>query len=116
MTTNYKSTSDRLYFRQLLSGRDFAVSNQLATQMVNFVYMIGDRHTRECVVVDPAYAINDLLEILQEDGMKLTGVLATHYHPDHVGGSMSGMSIEVLRLSLQNSKFRYMSTAMKRIG
>jgi len=94
MTTNYKSTSDRLYFRQLLSGRDFAVSNQLATQMVNFVYMIGDRQTRECVVVDPAYAINDLLEILQEDGMKLTGVLATHYHPDHVGGSMSGMSIE----------------------
>ena len=26
--------------------------------------------------------------------MKLTGVLATHYHPDHVGGSMMGMNIE----------------------
>ncbi|NQV97925.1 MAG: MBL fold metallo-hydrolase [Acidimicrobiaceae bacterium] len=94
MDTNNKSINDRLYFRQLLSGRDFAISNQLATQMVNFVYLIGDRQTRECVIVDPAYAISDLLEIIQHDEMKLTGVLATHYHPDHVGGSMSGMSIE----------------------
>ncbi|MEY3817154.1 MAG: hypothetical protein RI966_1131, partial [Actinomycetota bacterium] len=49
--------NDRLYFRQLLSGRDFAVNDQVASQMVNFVYLIGDRKTRECLVVDPAYAI-----------------------------------------------------------
>jgi len=34
---------DRLYFRQLLSGRDFAVGDPVAAQMVNFVYAIGDR-------------------------------------------------------------------------
>ena len=87
-------TADRLYFRQLLSGRDFAVSDHLANQMVNFVYLVGDKQTRECVIVDPAYAVNDLLQIVAEDDMKLTGVLATHYHPDHVGGSMMGMNIE----------------------
>ena len=27
---------DRLYFRQLLSGRDFATDDQMARQMVNF--------------------------------------------------------------------------------
>jgi len=37
----------RLYFRQLLSGRDFAADDQIAAQMVNFVYLIGDRATRE---------------------------------------------------------------------
>lgn len=87
-------TADRLYFRQLLSGRDFAVSDHLANQMVNFVYLVGDKQTRECVIVDPAYAVNDLLQIVADDDMKLTGVLATHYHPDHVGGSMMGMNIE----------------------
>ena len=87
-------TKDRLYFRQLLSGRDFAVSDHLASQMVNFVYLVGDTQTRECVIVDPAYAVNDLLQIVANDDMKLTGVLATHYHPDHVGGSMMGMKIE----------------------
>ena len=93
---------DRLYFRQLLAGRDFAVTDQLARQMVNFVYLIGDRETGEAVVVDPAYGIKDLLGILDEDGMRLVGALATHYHPDHVGGDMMGYSIagvnELLRL------------------
>lgn len=88
------STDDRLYFRQLLSGRDFATTDPLAHQMVNFIYLIGDRHTRECVVVDPAYAVDDILRIVEADDMTLTGVLATHYHPDHVGGSMMGHTIE----------------------
>ena len=85
---------DRLYFRQLLSGRDFAAGDQVAAQMVNFVYAIGDRGTGECVLVDPAYAVDDLVDIVEHDGMRLTGVLATHYHPDHVGGEMMGFSIE----------------------
>ncbi len=83
-----------LYFRQLLSGRDFAVGDPLAGQMVNFVYAIGDRHTGDCVLVDPAYAVKELVDLVGADGMTVTGALATHYHPDHVGGSMMGHSIE----------------------
>jgi len=86
--------SDRFYFRQLLSGRDFATDDPVAQQMVNFVYAIGDRATGEAVLVDPAYAVGDLLDVLEGDGMRCTGVLATHYHPDHVGGSMMGMELE----------------------
>lgn len=85
---------DRLYFRQLLSGRDFAVADPIAQQMVNFAYAIGDRTTGECLLVDPAYAVADLLDTVAADGMRVTGVLATHYHPDHVGGSMMGYTIE----------------------
>ncbi len=62
--------------------------------MVNFVYAIGDRASGECVVVDPAYAVDDLLATVEDDGMAVVGVLATHYHPDHVGGSMMGHTIE----------------------
>jgi glyoxylase-like metal-dependent hydrolase (beta-lactamase superfamily II) len=86
-------SEDRLYFRQLLSGRDFAVGDPIATQMVNFAYLIGDRETREAVVVDPAYAVGDLLDVLAADDMRLTGVLATHHHPDHIGGSMMGFDL-----------------------
>lgn len=84
---------DRLYFRQLLSGRDFATTDELAAQMVNFVYAIGDRQTGECVLVDPAYDPSGLVDTVEADGMTVTGVLATHYHPDHVGGSMMGHGI-----------------------
>src|SRR5271157_5704684 len=51
---------ERLYFRQLLAGRDFAVDDPIARQMVNFCYVIGDRTTGEAVVVDPAYAVGDV--------------------------------------------------------
>ena len=84
---------DRLYFRQLLAGRDIAVGDPIARQMVNFVYLVGDRETGEAVAIDPAYDIPGLLDVLEADGMRLTGALATHYHPDHVGGSMMGHSI-----------------------
>jgi len=92
---------DRLYFRQLLSGRDFATDDQLAGQMVNFVYAIGDRVTGECLLVDPAYSVGDLLDAVAADDMTVTGVLATHYHPDHVGGSMMGFEIEGISTLLE---------------
>ncbi|MCU1353907.1 MAG: Beta-lactamase domain protein [Acidimicrobiales bacterium] len=85
--------SDRLYFRQLLSGLDLAESDPVAQQMVNFVYLIGDRETGEAVVVDPAYDPQALLDVLAADDMRLVGALATHYHPDHVGGSLMGHGI-----------------------
>ena len=94
-------SDDRLYFRQLLSGRDFAKGDQMARQMVNFVYLIGDRASGEAVVVDPAYAVGDLLGILEADGMALAGVLATHYHPDHIGGQMGGWSLEGISTLLE---------------
>ena len=98
--------SERLYFRQLLSGRDFAVDDPIAAQMVNFVYLIGDKETREVVVVDPAYAVRDIVALCEADDMNLTGVLATHFHPDHIGGDLWGHSIEgvVDLLELQGMK------------
>ena len=111
-----ETLNERFYFRQLLSGRDFAKGDPVAEQMVNFVYLIGDRQTKECMVVDPAYAIADILEIVDQDEMKLTGVLATHYHPDHVGGSMMGMKIQGVADLLENAKYQSTSTNMRRSG
>ncbi len=86
--------TDRFYFRQLLSGRDFARNDPIAQQMVNFSYAIGDRASGECLLIDPAYAIDDLVDTVEADGLRVTGALATHYHADHIGGSMMGHSIE----------------------
>ncbi|MEK7700957.1 MAG: MBL fold metallo-hydrolase, partial [candidate division NC10 bacterium] len=68
---------DAIYLRQLELG-----------PMQNFVYLVGDPVTRECVVVDPAWEIDTLVETVEADGMRLTGALVTHTHQDHVGGSL----------------------------
>jgi len=96
--------NDRLYFRQLLSGTDFAAQDQMAQQMVNFVYLIGDTQTRECIIVDPAYAVHEIAEIVEADDMKLVGALGTHYHPDHVGGKMMGWNIEGISSLLERKE------------
>jgi len=86
--------TNQLYFRQLLAGRDFAVGDRVAKSMVNLVYAIGDRASGEVLLVDPAYAPNELVSIVGADGMNVVGVLATHYHPDHVGGDLGGNDID----------------------
>ena len=76
---------DSLYFRQVKVG-----------PMENFTYLIGDTETRECMVIDPAWSVEGILELIDADDMKLTGALITHYHPDHCGGSMFGFTVEGL--------------------
>jgi hydroxyacylglutathione hydrolase len=86
--------TERFYFRQLLSGRDFAIGDPVAAQMVNFAYALGDRETGEAVLVDPAYAVGELCDLVEADGMRIVGALATHHHADHVGGNMFGTRTE----------------------
>jgi glyoxylase-like metal-dependent hydrolase (beta-lactamase superfamily II) len=88
--------STQLYIHQLLSGRDFAVDDPVAAQMVNFAYLVGDRLSGEVLIVDPAYGVADLIARAEADGMRVVGALATHYHADHVGGSLMGHAIEGL--------------------
>lgn len=83
----------QLYLRQLLAGRDFGLEHPFARQMANFVYLIGDRGTGECMVVDPAWDIEGIIQVAGEDDMKITGALVTHYHPDHVGGDLFGLDV-----------------------
>jgi hydroxyacylglutathione hydrolase len=85
-----------LFFKQLLAGRDIGRGDPVATQMQNFVYLIGDKESGECVVVDPAWAVDDVVDLVEDEGMTLVGALATHYHPDHVGGTMYGLTVEGL--------------------
>src|SRR5688572_26889493 len=82
MSTPATSTDSGIYMRQVLIG-----------PMANYVYLIGDPVKREAMIVDPAWDIPALLDILDQDGMKLTGALVTHYHPDHIGGDLMGHQI-----------------------
>ena len=108
--------TDRLYFRQLLSGRDFATGDMIAAQMRNFAYLIGDRETGDTVVVDPAYAALDLVDTLEADGMRLSGVLVTHHHPDHVGGSMMGFELKGLAELLERTSVPVHVNSLRRTG
>ena len=70
-------TETAIYLQQLELG-----------PMQNFVYLIGDPATRDCVVVDPAWEIDTIVSTAAADGFTISGALVTHTHQDHVGGSL----------------------------
>jgi hydroxyacylglutathione hydrolase len=49
-------------------------------------YLIGDESSREAVVVDPAYAIEQYLDEAKKRKARIVRVLETHTHADHVSG------------------------------
>ena len=91
------------YLKQLLVGREVGKGDRIGTQMQNFVYLVGDRDAGECLVIDPAWDVDGIVATAQADDMKIVGALATHYHPDHVGGSMFGFSVQGLPALLEKN-------------
>ena len=49
-------------------------------------YLVGDEAEGVAAVVDPAYAIEPYVEEAERRGLRLTHVLETHTHADHVSG------------------------------
>ncbi|MEQ8346634.1 MAG: hydroxyacylglutathione hydrolase [Sneathiellaceae bacterium] len=53
----------------------------------NYVYLARDAVSAATAVVDPAVA-GPVLDSLASRGWRLTHILNTHHHPDHVGGNL----------------------------
>jgi hydroxyacylglutathione hydrolase len=54
--------------------------------MQNFVYLIGDPETKEAAVVDPAWNVPAILSEAKESGYRITHVILSHGHYDHING------------------------------
>ena len=66
----------RLVFEQIRSGGDR-----------NFGYLLGDRDTRDAVLIDPSYSPDQFVERAAAQGLAVTHIVNTHSHPDHVNGN-----------------------------
>ncbi|WP_333872840.1 hydroxyacylglutathione hydrolase [Methylobacter sp.] len=53
----------------------------------NYIYLLHDPVSGETAVVDPAVA-QPVLDVLDQKGWRLTTILNTHHHSDHVGGNL----------------------------
>ena len=52
----------------------------------NFQYFVGSDETREIAVVDPAWDVPRLLREAERQSLRITHVLVSHGHADHVNG------------------------------
>ncbi len=65
---------------------DFFLAQVLAGPHENFHYVVGDPAGRRAVVIDPAFELDKVFAIAEEDGYRIDRALFTHGHWDHIGG------------------------------
>tara|TARA_Y100000389_G_scaffold123142_1_gene120422 strand:- start:3876 stop:4571 length:696 start_codon:yes stop_codon:yes gene_type:complete len=52
--------------------------------MLNIIYLIWDKLTKEAAIVDPAWDLTDVLKFITDNKLTLKKILLTHSHHDHV--------------------------------
>jgi hydroxyacylglutathione hydrolase len=50
--------------------------------------VIGDKTSREAIVIDPGDDIQDVLALVRKHNLQVKQIVVTHAHIDHVGGAM----------------------------
>ena len=54
--------------------------------MENFIYLVHDHYSDHAAVVDPAWDVPSIIELAKKKGVRITDVLLTHSHHDHING------------------------------
>ncbi|HNV86046.1 MAG TPA: MBL fold metallo-hydrolase [Candidatus Omnitrophota bacterium] len=97
--------SASVYLRQLAIG-----------PMENFAYLVGDLSTKECFAVDPAWDVSAILDAAEKDGMRITGVLATHAHYDHLNAAAELLRETGGKIYIHEEEIEFLKKAGARSG
>src|SRR6185312_10209056 len=78
-----------------IRGRKIVMATQKSLEIVrlpvledNYIWLVREPVSGSVAVVDPAVA-EPVMQALDQRGWKLTHILNTHHHPDHVGGNLA---------------------------
>lgn len=79
-----------------------------------YSYVIGCPAAGEMLVVDPKRDVQVYMDISREEGMKITKVINTHVHADHVAGEQELKSLTGAELYIhENAGVEYKHTPLK---
>ena len=64
----------------------FSIEAMELGPMENFIYLIHDHGSGRVAVVDPAWEVDKVLARIKDKGVRITDILLTHSHFDHING------------------------------
>ncbi len=65
---------------------NYSIHSMELGPMENFVYLIHDHASNTAAIVDPAWEVDKMLTFADSKGIKITDILLTHSHHDHING------------------------------
>jgi hydroxyacylglutathione hydrolase len=83
--------------------------------MVSFCYLVGDRSSKKCALIDPAFETQRILGKVEHHGYTVTHVINTHYHSDHSSGNASIIAATNARLLIHQKDAKPLRRVTNRI-
>ena len=82
--------------------------------MENFVYLICDTASDTAAVVDPAWEVDAVLRRANELGVRITDILLTHSHHDHVNGIEQVLEAGEAKIHLMKAEADFWGASLPR--
>ncbi|ROR34621.1 MBL fold metallo-hydrolase [Inmirania thermothiophila] len=82
--------------------------------MENLVYLVQDAASGRAAVVDPAWEVERVLALAGERGVRITDILLTHSHHDHVNGIERVLEATDAQLHLLRDEARFWGAELPR--
>ena len=84
------------------------LKQEIVGPMMNFIYLIGCRESKEAAVVDPAWDTPAILGLAEELELRIRHILMTHAHPDHMNGLEQMLKDTDALIYLNRNEVEYM--------
>jgi glyoxylase-like metal-dependent hydrolase (beta-lactamase superfamily II) len=78
-------------------------------------YLLGDEATKEAVLVDPTSDFEKINAIIDRYGFKITKIINTHGHFDHIGGNRYYIKKIGARLLIHEADYFYLGKNVNRL-
>jgi hydroxyacylglutathione hydrolase len=82
--------------------------------MENFVYLLHDHATNQAAIVDPAWDVNEMIQLARQKGIQITDILLTHSHHDHVNGVETILNHYDAQIHLLKEEARFWGAALEK--
>ncbi len=73
-----------------------------------FAYLIGDLRSGEAIVVDPADDVDELIGLADLNNLKITEIINTHGHVDHIMGNAEMQEKTGARIKIHEAEAGYL--------
>lgn len=96
------------------TGNGYTIHSMELGPMENFVYLIHDHATDTAAIIDPAWEVDKILDLADSEGIKITDILLTHSHNDHVNGLQQTLEHSDARIHLLKPEARFWGANLAR--
>ena len=92
-----------------MNNKAFSIESIEMGPMENLIYIIHDHATNRAAIVDPAWDVSRIVARAKEKNIKITDILLTHYHDDHINGVDDLVELTDAQVHLLKDEAKYIS-------